>query len=52
MTCLWQVQPNRNDIPFEKWVELDIDYILHRTLKMDIWLIFKTVYVMFCREGE
>lgn len=52
LTCLWQVQPNRNDIPFEKWVELDIDYILHRTLKMDIWLIFKTVYVMFCREGE
>lgn len=52
LTCLWQVQPNRNDIPFERWVELDIEYILHRTLKMDIWIIFRTIYVMFCREGE
>lgn len=25
----WQVQPHRNDIPFGRWVEMDIDYIIH-----------------------
>ena len=28
----WQVQPHRNDIPFGRWVEMDIDYILHRNI--------------------
>ena len=31
LTCLWQVS-KRNEISFEQWVEMDIDYILHRSV--------------------
>ena len=27
LTCYWQIQPNRHDISFDEWVELDIKYI-------------------------
>ena len=27
LTCYWQIQPHRNDLSFEKWLELDIQYI-------------------------
>ena len=52
LTCLWQVAPKRNEISFEQWVEMDIDYILHRSVWMDISIIFRTVYVMLCGEGR
>ena len=52
ITCLWQVQPKRNEISFDEWVDLDIHYILHRSLLMDIQIILKTVWVMFRREGS
>ena len=52
LTCLWQVAPKRNEISFEQWVEMDIDYILHRSVRMDISIVFRTVYVMLCGEGR
>lgn len=42
LTCLWQVQPARNQIPFDRWVELDLEYIRRRSLRLDWVLIFKT----------
>ena len=36
ITCLWQVK-GRNSIPFEKWMELDMQYID----KWSLWLDFK-----------
>ena len=42
LTCLWQVQPDRNQIPFDRWVELDLEYIRRRSLRLDWILIFKT----------
>ena len=48
----WQVQPHRNDIPFGRWVEMDIDYILHRNLAMDISIVFKTILAMIRKDGE
>lgn len=52
ITCLWQVQPHRNSLSFDEWVELDIEYILHRSLWVDISILFRTVWVMFKREGQ
>ncbi len=52
ITCLWQVQPKRNDISFNEWVNLDIHYILYRSVFMDIKIIFKTIWVMFRKEGR
>lgn len=52
ITCLWQVQPNRNSISFEDWVQMDINYVVTRHTWMDIKIIFRTIYVMLCGEGE
>ncbi|MCR5485646.1 MAG: sugar transferase [Clostridiales bacterium] len=52
ITCLWQVHPQRNSVPFDEWVRMDIDYILNRTIIMDIKIIFKTVIAMLSGEGE
>lgn len=52
LTCDWQVQPAKNDIPFEDWVDLDLDYIGKRSVWKDIKLIARTVLMMFRRNGE
>ena len=46
LTCIWQVS-GRNNIDFEEWMKLDIEYIRKRSLWLDIKLIFKTVFVLF-----
>lgn len=52
LTCIWQTESDRNDIMFDEWVEMDIDYIEHRTIFKDIKLIARTVMVMFTKEGR
>jgi exopolysaccharide biosynthesis polyprenyl glycosylphosphotransferase len=42
ITCLWQVQ-GRNSIPFEKWMELDMEYIDRWSLWLDFKILAKTV---------
>lgn len=51
ITCYWQVQPKRNSLPFDKWLELDIKYINERSLKTDIVILLKTVSAVFGMEG-
>ena len=46
LTCIWQVS-GRNNIGFDEWVDMDIEYIQTRNLWLDIKLIFKTVFVLF-----
>ncbi|WP_291652609.1 exopolysaccharide biosynthesis polyprenyl glycosylphosphotransferase [Clostridium sp.] len=46
LTCKWQVS-GRNNICFEDWMKLDIDYVNHRNITLDIKLIFKTVILLF-----
>lgn len=50
LTCIWQVS-GRNNIGFDEWVEMDIEYIKNRNLWLDIKLIFKTVFVLFGDEN-
>jgi len=45
------VKPQRNSISFDEWVELDVQYILHRSVKMDLRLIVQTIGVMIVGEG-
>lgn len=52
LTCIWQTQPKRNDMSFDEWVELDLEYIENRSLLMDLKLIFKTAKTMVCGEGR
>ncbi len=51
LTCYWQVQPSRNELSFDKWMELDIKYIEERSLGTDIRILFKTVGAVLGMEG-
>ncbi len=44
LVCLWQTTSNRNSMPFDKWVALDIYYIEHRSVWFDIKIFFKAVW--------
>ncbi len=50
LTCLWQVS-GRSDLPFERQVELDLYYISHRSLWMDIVLIVRTIPAICLMRG-
>ncbi|MBU3179839.1 sugar transferase [Clostridium psychrophilum] len=50
LTCYWQVR-GRNNIGFDEWMEMDVEYIEERNTFIDIKLIFKTVGVLFGDEG-
>ncbi len=52
LTCYWQIQPRRNELSFEEWMELDIRYIRERSFKTDWYIIFKTISVVLGMEGE
>ena len=52
LTCTWQISKNRNDIPFEQWVEMDIEYIQTRTFFNDLLIMLKTPIVMLTATGR
>lgn len=52
LTCYWQIQPRRNEIPFEDWVELDLKYIQERGFWVDWKIIFMTVFAVIRGDGE
>ncbi len=51
LTCIWQVS-GRNNIPFDQWMKMDLQYIDTWSLKHDLILILKTVKVMVRGEGQ
>ena len=52
LTCYWQIQPHRNDLTFDEWMELDIQYIQDRSFLTDWKIIFKTVGAVIGMDGE
>lgn len=42
LTCVWQVS-GRNNIGFEQWMKLDLEYIDNWSLKQDFKIILKTI---------
>jgi len=52
ITCTWQIHKNRNDVPFEEWVEMDIEYIQTRSYLNDIKIMLKTPVVMLTATGR
>ena len=52
LTCTWQISNNRNDIPFDEWVEMDVEYIQTRTYLNDIKIMLKTPIVMLTATGR
>jgi lipopolysaccharide/colanic/teichoic acid biosynthesis glycosyltransferase len=50
LTCIWQVS-GRNQISFEQWMYLDMQYIDHWSLRRDVGLILKTVPAVLSGRG-
>ena len=52
ITCTWQIVPERHDVSFEEWMELDLKYIDNWNLFKDLGLFFKTVRTFFTAGGH
>jgi lipopolysaccharide/colanic/teichoic acid biosynthesis glycosyltransferase len=50
MTCLWQVE-GRNSIPFERWMELDMQYIDQWSLGLDFKILVTTLPAVVSGRG-
>jgi exopolysaccharide biosynthesis polyprenyl glycosylphosphotransferase len=50
LTCIWQVS-GRSDLDFETWVEMDISYIRHWNLWLDLKLLAKTIPAVLSGKG-
>ncbi len=50
ITGLWQVS-GRNEIDFEKWMQLDLQYIDNWSLKLDFIILLKTVPAVLLGRG-
>ena len=50
-TCIWQVS-GRNNISFDKWMEMDMEYIDNWSLTLDFIIILKTFKVLFVGDGQ
>ena len=51
ITGMWQVSGRSNITDFEDVVKLDRQYIAERNFALDIKILFKTVLVVFKRDG-
>lgn len=51
LTCYWQIQPNRNELSFDEWVELDVKYINERSFWTDWKIILATFGAVFGMNG-
>jgi len=50
ITCLWQVM-GRSSVTFEKWMELDLQYIRNWSLWLDLEILAKTVPAVLKGSG-
>lgn len=50
LTCIWQVS-GRNNIDFEHWMRMDLEYIDNWSLMLDIKILLKTVKEVLCCQG-
>jgi len=50
MTCIWQIN-GRSNIPFDKWMEMDLEYIDGWSLWLDFKILIKTIPAILSRKG-
>jgi exopolysaccharide biosynthesis polyprenyl glycosylphosphotransferase len=51
ITCLWQIN-GRSSIPFEKWMELDMQYIDKWSLWLDFQILLRTIPAVLSCTGD
>jgi lipopolysaccharide/colanic/teichoic acid biosynthesis glycosyltransferase len=42
LTCLWQIS-GRTTLSFQRWIELDLEYIDRWSLPLDVWILLRTI---------
>lgn len=52
LTCYWQIRTHRNELSFEEWLELDLQYIRERSFLVDWKIILGTVGAVLGMNGE
>jgi exopolysaccharide biosynthesis polyprenyl glycosylphosphotransferase len=52
ITCTWQIKPNRNDISFDEWMKMDLQYIDNWSNKLDLILFLKTIRTVIKGSGS
>jgi exopolysaccharide biosynthesis polyprenyl glycosylphosphotransferase len=50
ITCLWQIR-GRSSIPFEEWMELDLQYIDRWSLWLDLQILLRTIPAVLKGSG-
>ena len=50
LTCLWQIS-GRNDVDFDRWMELDLEYIDTWSAALDFKILLKTIPVVLSGKG-
>ena len=50
ITCIWQVS-GRNDIEFDHWMRMDLEYIDNWSLWLDFKILLKTIPAVFSGHG-
>jgi exopolysaccharide biosynthesis polyprenyl glycosylphosphotransferase len=51
LSCFWQIIPDRNNVKFEKWMEMDLAYIDNWSPRLDFIILLKTIKTVFHRTG-
>lgn len=50
ITCLWQIS-GRNNLDFDRWMELDTTYIRNWSLALDLKILLKTIPAVLLSRG-
>lgn len=50
LTCLWQVS-GRNDVDFDRWIELDLQYIDNWSPALDFKILLRTIPAVLSGKG-
>lgn len=52
LTCVWQIQENRDAVRFDQWMDMDVVYIGTRSISKDLRIILKTVQSVLHKSGS
>jgi len=50
MTCIWQIS-GRNQVSYDEWMELDLQYVDHWSMKLDFQILLKTPGAILSSKG-
>jgi exopolysaccharide biosynthesis polyprenyl glycosylphosphotransferase len=50
LTCLWQIS-GRNEVDFDRWIQLDLEYIDSWSPMLDLKILLKTIPVVLSGRG-